>query len=90
MKRFLLTAAIGGFVLMGITSWAAVPGLIWYGRPADPGALCNCATTVKWTATTFLKWQGAGFVCGAAFALFLRYVVFKKKKSLTTEQMLDL
>lgn len=90
MKRFLLIAVIGGFVAMGIASWAAVPALAWYNQAADPNALCNCGITVRRTTIQFLRWQGIGFVFGALGAVFFRYVLFKKKKGASTEQMLDL
>lgn len=80
MKRFILVAIIGGFIAMGLASWLAVPGIAWYNTTSDPGALCNCGTTVRNTTLSFLKWQGIGFFLGAVGAVFLRYFVFKKKK----------
>ena len=60
-SKKLLLYMLAGALIGNIAAMIISPAiLVWYETPGDPGALCNCVTTVRTTTSHFIRGQLIG------------------------------
>jgi len=79
-SKKLLLYMLFGALIGNIAAMIVSPAiLVWYETPGDPGALCNCVTTVRTTTSHFIRGQLIGALAGAVLLLIIGVVVVRGK-----------
>ena len=74
----LLLYVLSGALIGDIAAMIVSPMiLVWYETPGDPGALCNCMTTVKTTSSHFIRGQLIGALGGALLLLIIGIIIVR-------------
>ena len=77
-SKKLLLFALSGALIGDIASMIVSPAiLVWYETPGDPGALCNCVTTVRTTTAHFIRGQLIGALAGVLLLLIIGILVVR-------------
>ena len=81
MSKKLLLYMLAGALIGNIAAMIISPAiLVWYETPGDPGALCNCVTTVRTTISQFIRGQLLGALAGAVLLLLIGVVRGKSQR----------
>jgi len=77
-SKKLLLYVLSGALLGDIAAMIVAPAiLVWYETPADPGALCNCVTTVRTTTSHFIRGQLIGALTGMVLLLIIGILILR-------------
>src|SRR5215813_6447184 len=77
-SKKLLLYVLSGALIGDIAAMIVAPAiLVWYETPGDPGALCNCVTTVRTTASHFIRGQLIGALAGALLLLIIGIIIVR-------------
>src|SRR5215831_1590433 len=77
-SKKLLLYVLSGALIGDIAAMLVSPAiLVWYETPGDPGALCNCVTTVRTTTSHFIRGQLIGALAGVVLLLIIGIIIVR-------------
>ncbi|MBI4405348.1 MAG: hypothetical protein HY537_14385 [Deltaproteobacteria bacterium] len=80
MKRFIWSLMVGAGLGTGIAAWIAPKFIAWYFEPPAQYGI-SCKAPIEWALHRLLLAQIWGAVIGAACAIVITFLVFRRKNS---------